>query len=336
MNRKLLATAVAGAIAPMAAQALDVSVSGQVNRAIRFADNGASSDIQHIDGSAWGSRFWLKAEGEVMPGIMAGAVMEQEFASNRGWQVDVDMPDAARANGLRHSYLYFSGSFGKVTMGDTSPAGHNVMWAGYNNAYAGTEYSVDTNSSISVMTADDTSTGYAVSSFLPSITVGRTNVLRYDTPSIGPATVGVSVQKDGNDNHLWNFVGYVNQDFGAGTFDGRLHIAEDVLAIGGGIQFANGTAVNAAWGNDDRAGQDFDDLYASVTHQWGNTTVALGYRTTDNASDMEGRGIGLGVNQSLGAGVDVYAGFNNYSFDAPGMDLEDVAAFHVGSLVTFN
>ena len=337
MNRKLLAIAVAGVVAPMTAQALDVSVSGQVNRAIRFADNGANSDVQHIDGSAWGSRFWLKAEGEVMPGIMAGAVMEQEFAANRGWEADIDAEDAGLANGLRHSYLYVSGGFGKVTMGHTSPVG-GVMGTAYNGAAFGTEYSADTNSGISVMMADDSASGHSVASFLPTIGVGRHSVLRYETPSIGPVTVGVSVQKDGSDSddHLWNFAGSLSQDFGAGTFMGKVHIADDVLAMGGGVKFSNGTSVNAAWGNDDRKGQDYDDLYASIAHTWGNTAVALGYRTTDNKKDMEGRAIGLGVNQSLGSGVDVYAGFNNYSFDMPDADLEDVTAFHIGSRVSFN
>ena len=335
MNRKLLAVAVAGAVAPMTAQALDVSVSGQVNRAIRFADNGANSDVQHIDGSAWGSRFWLKAEGEVMPGITAGAVMEQEFAANRGWEADIDTEDAGLANGLRHSHLYVSGGFGKVTMGHTSPVG-GVMGTAYNGAAFGTEYSADTNSGISVATANGVTTDYSVASFLPTIGVGRHSVLRYDTPSIGPATVGVSVQKDGKDDHLWNFAGSLNQEFGAGTFMASVHLADDVLAMAGGIQFSNGTAVNAAWGNDDRKEQDYDDLYASIAHSWGNTTVALGYRTTDNNKNMEGRAIGLGVNQSLGAGVDVYAGFNNYSFDMPDADFEDVTAFHIGSRVSFN
>ena len=49
MNRKLLAAAVAGALAPMAAQAVDISVSGQVNRMIRYADDGHDSDVQHLD-----------------------------------------------------------------------------------------------------------------------------------------------------------------------------------------------------------------------------------------------------------------------------------------------
>ena len=85
MNRKLLAVAVAGAVAPMTAQALDVSVSGQVNRAIRFADNGNSSDVQHVDGSAAGTRFQIAAEGEAMPGVVAGAVLQEGFSANGGW-----------------------------------------------------------------------------------------------------------------------------------------------------------------------------------------------------------------------------------------------------------
>jgi predicted porin len=365
MNRKLLAAAVAGVIAPMAAPALDVAVNGQINRAIRFADNGANSDVQHIDGSAWGSRFRITASGELMEGITAGANIEQEFATNRGWEVDVDAPDAAASNSLRHSYLHFSGNFGTVKLGNTDIAGASSMWVGFNDAYAGTEYSADTNSGISVMTADDTNAvcgmsattaaapsathdadgdhvggmspvNCTVASFFPGINNARANVLRYDSPSIGPVSVQVSVHKPDATDHQWNFGGRLNQDFGPGILKMGVILAEDVIGIGGGIGFANGTAVNAAWGNDDRGGKDFDDIYASVTHKWGSTTVALGYHSTDNNEDMEGRAIGLGVNHSLGSGVDVYAGFNNYSFDKPGMDLEDVTAFHIGTLVTFN
>ena len=339
MNRKLLAVTVAGVVAPMAASALDVAVNGQINRAIRFADNGANSDVQHIDGSAWGSRFRIKAEGELMEGITVGASMEQEFATNRGWQVDIDAEDADPSTSLRHSYLHFSGSFGTVKLGNTDIAGAGSMWVGFNDAYAGTEYSADTNSGISVWTADGTKTktDYTVASFFPGVDNSRANVLRYDSPSIGPVSVQVSVHKPDAKDHQWNFGGRLSQDFGPGTLKMGVILAEDVLGISGGIGFANGTAVNAAWGNDDRKGKkDFDDIYASITHKWGNTTIALGYHSTDNNEDMEGRAIGLGVNHSVGSGVDVYAGFNNYSFDKPGMDLEDVTAFHIGSLVTFN
>ena len=140
----------------MAAQAIDVSVSGQVNRAIRFADNGVNSDVQHIDGSASGSRFRVTASGDVMEGIQAGAVVEAGWTVNGGGALDVDVPDAAKPKEVdfRKSSLYFSGTFGKVTMGWNAPAGNGIEWTAYNGAWAGTEYSADTNSGIHVRTSD--------------------------------------------------------------------------------------------------------------------------------------------------------------------------------------
>ena len=341
MNRKLLATAVVGAIAPMAAQALDVSVSGHVNRAIRFADNGVDSDVQHIDGSASKSRFRFTAEGEVMAGLTAGAHIEYGSSNNAGGGLDVDMSDESASFDARHSLLYFSGDFGKITLGNAPSAGNGVMWTSHNGAWMGTEYSPDTNSGLGVMMVDagadgSHSSGYSVFSFFPSVNTARMNTLRYDTPSIGPVSLSASIQKDSADGHDWHFGASLGHDVGAVNVIGGLVYEEDVLGIAGGLAFANGTSVNAAWGTDDSGGQDYEDMYINVAHSMGNLSVAVDYRSTDNAMNMEGRAIGLGAQYSLGSGVDVYAGFNNYSFDAPDMDLEDISAFHVGSRVRFN
>ena len=337
MNRKILATAVAGAIAPMAAQALDVSVSGHVNRTIHFTDNGVNSDVQHVDGSASKSRFRLTAEGEVMPGITAGAHLEQGMAANGGSGLDIEQADTGPGGfDFRHSLIYFSGDFGKITLGNAPAAGNGVMWTSHNGAWAGTEYSPDTNSGLEVMTTSGTGTGYSVWAFMPSVNIGRKNTLRYDTPSIGPISVSGSIQKDGATDHAWSFGASLGHDVGAVNVIGGMILMEDVLGFAGGLAFANGTSINAAWGSDDSAGQDYEDMYVNVAHTWGDMSVAIDYRTTDNDMDMEGRAIGLGANYSLGSGVDVYAGFNTYSFDAPGMDLEDINALHVGSRVRFN
>ncbi len=336
MNKKLLATAVAGAIAPMAAQALDVSVSGQVNRAIRFADNGVNSDVQHIDGSSSKSRFRFTAEGEVMGGLTAGAHIEYGSASNRGWSVDIEQADRASTFDPRHSYLYFSGDFGKVTLGNAPAAGNLAMWTSHNGAWMGTEYSPDTNSGLRVMETDGSASGHSVYSFFPSVNIGRRNTLRYDTPAIGPITVSASIQKDSPNSHHWSFGANLGHDVGGANVIGGLIFMDDVLGIAGGLAFANGTSVNAAWGTDDSSGQNYEDMYINVAHSMGNMSVAVDYRTTDNNAGMEGRAIGLGAQYSLGGGVDIYAGFNTYSFDAPGMDLEDINAFHVGSRVRFN
>jgi predicted porin len=336
MNRKILAAAVAGAITPMAAQALDVSVSGQVNRAIRFADNGVNSDVQNIDGSASKSRFRFTAEGELMPGITAGAHIEYGSSNNAGGALDIESEDKPAGFDPRHSLLYFSGDFGKVTLGNAPAAGNGVMWTSHNGAWMGTEYSPDTNSGLGVMNTDSTSTGYSVFSFFPSVNIGRKNTLRYDTPSIGPISVSASVQKDSATGHSWSFGASLGHDVGAANVIAGLIYMEDVLGIAGGLAFANGTSVNAAWGSDDDSGEDYEDMYINVAHSWGSMSVAVDYRSTENGADMEGRAIGLGAQYSLGGGVDVYAGFNSYSFDAPGADLEDINAFHIGSRVRFN
>ena len=336
MNRKLLATAVAGAIAPMAAQALDVSVSGHVNRAIRFADNGVNSDVQHVDGSASKSRFRFTAEGEVMAGLTAGAHIEYGSSNNPGGGLDVEMDDKKASFDARHALLYFSGDFGKITLGNAPSAGNGVMWTSHNGAWMGTEYSPDTNSGLGVMMTDGSSSGYSVFSFFPSVNTPRMNTLRYDTPSIGPITLSASIQKEDATSHDWHFGASLSHDVGAANVIAGLVYEEDVLGIAGGLAFPNGTSVNAAWGSDDSGGQDFEDMYINVAHSMGSLSVAVDYRSTENGMDMEGRAVGLGAQYSLGGGVDVYAGFNNYSFDAPMKDFEDINAFHVGSRVRFN
>ena len=315
MQRELLAAAVTAAIAPMAAQALDVSVSGQVNRAIRFADNGASSDVQHIDGSASKSRFRLSDEGGV---------------------------------DSRHSLLYFSGDFGRVFLDLVSPCPPPPPcpwcppppppcppcpepWT-----WPAASYSPDTNSGLGVMVSDGTSEGYSVFSFFPSVNISRKNALRYETPSIGPITVPVSVHKDGTAGHSWSFGGSLAHDVGAANAIAGLVYMDDVLGIAGGLAFANGTSVNAAWGSDDDSGEDYEDMYINVAHSWGNMSVAVDYRSTENGADVEGPAIGLGAQYALGGGIDVYAGFNGYSFEGSYSAPLTIAGLNTGgTTITF-
>jgi hypothetical protein len=274
-----------------------------------------------------------------MEGIQAGAVVEAGWTVNGGGALDVDVPDAAKPKEVdfRKSSLYFSGTFGKVTMGWNAPAGNGIEWTAYNGAWAGTEYSADTNSGIHVRTSDGGMSRGSVFAFMPSVNIGRQNTLRYDSPSIGPVGVSVSLQKNGEDGQTWSFGGSLGHDLGGSSVKAGLFVMEDKRAIAGGILFPQGTGVNAVWGTDEAGTTDYETMYFSVSHTWGNTSVALGYRNADDSgSSKEAQAIGLGVSQSLGSGVIVYAGFNNYSFDMTGYDLEDINAFHIGSRVQFN
>ena len=354
--RLLWATAVASATVSMATQALDISVSGHVNRAIRFADNGTFSDVQHLEPTASRSRFHF-------------TVPEEGNSATTG-SVHND------------SLLYFSGDFGEVTLGNAPAADNGVMWTNHNGAWMGIDYSPDTNSSLDVMVVNSMSSGYSVFSFFPSVNIGRKNTLRYDTPSIVPVSFSTRVQKNGATDHMWSFAGdtdtwpfrcppppppcccyrcpnpkpgpfvawpYLIEDYlnarpkGMNQFmDGSGGIAGDLVFVSDPrfsatrgpdgpdretddgppidpLHFVQRTIVDAAWRPLDDSGKDYEDLYVS----------------TETGADMEARAIGLGTRYTTGGRVDVYAGFDSYSLDAPGKQLEDINAFHVGSLVSF-
>ena len=322
MNGKLLAIAVAGAVSPMGAQALDVSVSGQVNRAIRFADNGVNSDVQNVGGSASKSRFWFIAEGEMMPGITAGAHIEYGASANAGGTLDVEDADRATAFGPSDSLIYFSGDFGETTMNKAPPAGNGAMWTSVDGAWMGTEYSPDTNSGLSVANTDGTSTGYSVFSFFPSVNIIiREDTLHYDTPSIGPVKGGL-LEVD------------VRQERPA-TPEGDKKLVPN-LPDGYTPILRAIPSVYVRYNRDEHhVGEDYEEMYRNVAHTWGSKSVHVDYRSTENGAHMEGRTIGIGAQYSFGSGVDVYQGFNSYSFDAPGVDFEGIDALHMGSSVAF-
>ena len=259
MNRKLLATAVAGAIAPMAAQALDVSVSGHVNRAIRFADNGVDSDVQHIDGSASKSRFRFTAEGEPMPGITAGAHIEYGSSNNAGRQGSTSSRDDKGASfDARHSLLYFSGDFGKVTLGNAPSAGNGVMWTQPQRRVDGHRVLAGHQQWSG---SDAMTNGRSVGAFRVLVLPERQHAphehaaLRHAVHRAQSASRPVS-RRTVRTSHDWHFGASLGHDVGAANVIAGIVYEEDKSSASrAALAFANGTSVNAAWGSDDDDGR---------------------------------------------------------------------------------
>ena len=216
------------------------------------------------------------------------------------------------------------------------------MWFGDSSAWRGTEYStVDQASAVQLRTSGGAEAGSLWSAF-GSVSLSRDDILRYDTPAIGPAALGVSI--DGDDN--WALQATMNTEMGGASFTGGAFVAEvpgsdeKKFGMAGGVGFANGTSIKLAYGSDDSYSKDHDDFYASLAHSWGNSTVAVGYRFVDgkDAGFSDAQSLGIGFNQSLGSGVNVYAGLHNHSVDsaAAGQSIEDLNVFHVGTAVAFD
>ena len=316
MDRKLIAVAVSSALGlPMAAHAVEGSVSGHVNRAIINVDGtGADTDgdLQHVDSNASQTRFRFTGSEDLGNGTTAGVQLEYGLSTN-----------------VRHANVYLSGGFGKLTIGQASTAADGMAHA----RLGGPSWLGGVTNWCSYA-----SSGPAC----PSNDGGRKEVLRYDTPALGPASIAVS---SGNDDY-WDVKATIAGSMGGGYgYDLRIgHIAEyagdtsgDVTTASAAVSFGQGTSIAIAW-SQENTGANVEYQYVELDHSYGDGSVGVYYKTGEYGEDSgEDPGAGgslwgVGVGHSLGGGATAYAGYRQISQD----DRQDIDLMVAGMRVTFN
>ena len=306
MERKLIAVAVSSALGlPMAADAVEGSVSGHVNRAVVVVNQDGSEndgELQHVDNNSSGSRFRFTGSGELDNGLTAGVNLEY-----------------ALSTAVRHANVYVSSEGGKLSIGHTSTAtdGMNHARLGGASWLAGvTNWCSYVSSGPGCITNDG----------------GRKPILRYDTPAIGPLSIAVST----GDNEYWDGMAKLSGSFGDSGYDLRAgYIGDngsgmDVVGVSGAVKFPQGTSVAASWNEKDDAGEQSQHI--EVDHSYGAGSIGVAYRRGENGDGEEGSTWAVGVGHSLGGGATAFAGYRFIEADGA----EDINAFFAGMRVTFN
>ena len=319
MERKLIAAAVSSALAlPMAAQAIEFSVSGHVNRAIVLENqdgNDNDGELRHVDSNASQSRFRFTGSEDIGNGMTAGVNMELGVLSTGG----------SSGTTTRHAAVYLSTAGGKLTLGHTGVAtdgatnarlGGPSWLAGVTNwcAYA------SPSGAAACQTYDGT----------------RTDILRYDTPSLGPVSLSVSI----GDNDYKDAMAKVAGSFGDSAYDLRVGWTgkddddeDDIIAASGALKFGTGTAVAVAWASTDQgAGENNQYTHFEIDQSYGDGSIGAYYKTGE-MNDMDGNLWGVGVGHNVGGGVTAYAGYRRIEDDTAGF--EDHNLFVAGMRVTF-
>lgn len=334
-------------MAPMAAQAIEFKTSGHVNRMVRWADDGIGSDVQHVDNSASRTRFRMKGAQDIGNGMKAGIYIESSIVSNLGSAVPLKVGDTGDlAFDIRHSALWFSGNWGKVTMGHTSDATDGMMFADQDGAWAANEISTPVETAGAILfrtTAGAAAT--SVTGAFPSYDGGRRDVLRYDSPALGPATIAVSV----SNNQQWDAGLFVSTDLGGGNLLLNLGYRDQENSAGSeqyggslGFAFSQGTNIHFGYAERDRvgggaAGRTSDVWYAKLGHAWGNNAASISYGEHSDhiAVGTDAQQWGIGFNHTIPkVGVQFYASYHNYELNTAAT--EDIDVFFVGSRVQFN
>jgi predicted porin len=345
MNKKLLAVAIAGAVAaPMSAQAIDYSISGHVNRMIRFADDGQGSDVQHVDNEASRTRFRIQGSEDIGNGMKAGIYLETSWASNDATNVPLKAADTGDIRfDIRHSALFFSGDWGKVTLGHTSDAHDGASFADLSNTWLVNEWATnfDHGGGIAFRTTAGGTAGTTLGGAFSSFDGGRRDGLRYDSPALGPVSVAVSVHNDSR----WSIGAYSSTSLGGGELSanigytdfGGTSAADDKWSASASYLFSQGTNITLGYGQSDggAGAADPDMYYVKLGHQWGSHAVSIHY---GESSDLSARSEdntmwGVGWVYTMRKDIELYAGYNNFELDRAGT--EDVDLFVVGSRVKF-
>ena len=320
MHKKALTVAIAGALAaPMAAQAVDFTISGHVNRALVIVDSDGGTTGEVLNNTSSSTRIRWTGSSEMMDGNSVGIQVEYQ-----------EIGDGSL--GLRHANVHYAGEFGKVTIGQGSEAGDGSAYKGGVGTF-GVGHGQEKGSA--------TLGGY----FGSLDAGGRTHNVRYDTPAIGPVGAAVSV---GNDDRI-SAAATLSTEFSGSSFNAMIATLQhpgDQAYVGAsaGVSMANGLGISGAWGQGESDGDNATDpsyFSAAIAYSFGDSTVSAGwYSSEDFANDgSEGTAVSVGVNHNLPkVAAQVYAAVQNYAVEdmAAAMPVDtDETVFVVGTRVRF-
>ena len=161
---------------------------------------------------------------------------------------------------LRHANVQYSGAFGKVTLGQGSEAGD------------GSQFS-DTTGVIGIGHGSGQSTAFSLGDFFGSLdSGGRQNMVRYDTPNLGPLGAAVSVANNDRVSGLLK----LSHELGGTTLGAQLGMlkwtvegseTDNPSTVGAsiGATMASGLTVSGAWAKGDDMNPAIVDDAATAT-----------------------------------------------------------------------
>jgi predicted porin len=356
MNKKVLAVAVSSALAaPMAAHAVKYKLSGQINRAAVYANDGDRSDIQFVDNISSGTRWRLTGSEDIGSGNKVGFNWEWQNSQNPG-SAPIGSADFGEAETMRKAEVWFSGGWGKLSLGQGDGAGNGTTEVDlsdtWNVAYTG-------RSSFGSAVAWKTSSGNNITSNGTTLTHGNTfshfdafsryDRIRYDTPALGPVTIAVSAgQADQYEGAVRYGQGLGGGQISLGVFYGTSQASNVDQRYGGSIAylFAFGLSLQGQYSENEPSQVGTASVtkgknwYAKIGYKFGNNAVSAGYgESKDITVDFKNKGFNIGFNHNIPkAKVDLYAGLAGNKLDVPSgvTSVDDIYTVVVGTKLKFD
>ena len=325
-----------------------LSISGQINRALLYVDNGDRDDFFHVDNDNSSTRLRLLGSAELSDDITVGTQLEAEFLSNSTTDIRIDQDSASSASLKERKIEVYADSkaLGRLWIGQGSTASDGVS-----------EIDLSGSSVVNYSDVRDMAGGIAFSGGGPRIGqvsdnmdgLSRDDRLRYDTPKLAGFQISLSAIEGGaGDVALRYGAKFGDTKFAAAIAyaDGSSRDSHDFTQINGSasLLFGNGISLTAAAGSRDQdSGQDAEFFYGKVGYifsasSFGKTAISIDYQQTNdlNQGGDEFTSYGAFLVQNFDRiGTEFYVGVRNHELDRTATNYDDILGILTGARIKF-
>ncbi len=192
---------------------IKVSVSGQINRAVNFTDDGEETRAYFVDNDVSNSRVRWVGEGTTMDGTNLGSRIEFGISPNNSGDVSQenetsdDFLDVRKAEGFVRNDTYGMLQFGKGQAAADDTAEYDLSLVGAVNTYSGV---ADLFGAIQ-FTESSELTGIRVDDVFFNFDGNRQNRVAIDSPIIGP---GLQIAASAGDDQRYDIALKWGYDYG--------------------------------------------------------------------------------------------------------------------------
>lgn len=343
----------------------EVTLSGQINRAIWYADDGIDTNTSFVDNDVSSSRFRIKAKRSLDNGLKFGTQIELEIPSNFSTDATIDQDSAQGFEiGERKIEAYIESSTGRLWLGQGDTASNGTSESDLSGVRViSTAELHKMGGSLTFRCANTHDPACDEQGFLQGKSsigkvfddfdgLSRQDRIRYDTPDMG----GLKLSASAMDGEAWDIAAKYKNKFdglkvkaAVGYAVGRdLKSFED--QISGSFAIAHSglsLTLGAAQRNFDLEGREdglfyYGKLGYEVKNAMGSTALAIDYGVTEHESQNDDEATTYGafvVQKFKDVGTEFYLGYRLHSLDRPmgdrDIDLEDIGVLMSGLRVKF-
>lgn len=321
---------------------MSLSVSGHVNRAIQFRDNGSESGVLHVTNNLSRSRVRWIGEGKINDDLTVGTRIELGNQSAISTRQDLsDNGDADGAEALderRIEFILTSKSLGTLTVGQGDTASEDTSGADL----SGTAIATLTGDPVLLaggegFQVNNAALGRTVAAVFSTFDgAGRRDRIRYDSPAFAGATLAVSHHNGDRWDaglHYGATIGGVKLAAGLGLADDANRNNNKSVVGSVSVLFPMGLSLSVGGSTYGKIGYRFNRFAL------GETRLAVEYSEVNDAAGVNERATYFGaaavqIIEPLGA--ELYLAYHNFSLDiGTGADPDDIDVVTAGARFKF-